>query len=70
VSRLSEADLARLKAEVSLVSLVEARGVELRKAGADLVGRCPFHDDRSPSLVVSPARTCGTASGSARAVGR
>lgn len=54
--RVPDEDLERLKAEVSLVSLVEARGVELRKAGADLVGRCPFHEDRSPSLVVSPAK--------------
>ena len=32
-----------------LEALVAASGVELRKAGADLVGRCPFHDDREPS---------------------
>jgi len=56
VARVPEAEIERLKVEVSLVSLVQARGVELRKAGADLVGRCPFHDDRSPSLVVSPAK--------------
>lgn len=56
MARVLEAEIERLKAEVSLVSLVEVRGVELRKAGADLVGRCPFHDDRSPSLVVSPVK--------------
>ena len=47
MARVPEAEIERLKAEVSLVSLVKARGVELRKAGADLVGRCPFHDDHS-----------------------
>ncbi len=56
VARVPEAEIERLKPEVSLVSMVQARGVELRKAGADLVGRCPFHDDRSPSLVVSPGK--------------
>src|SRR6185312_7553457 len=33
-----------------------AAGVELRRHGADLVGRCPFHDDQGPSLVVTPAK--------------
>jgi DNA primase len=30
---------------------VEARGVKLRRHGKDLVGLCPFHDDKRPSLV-------------------
>ena len=29
---------------------------ELRKAGRDFVARCPWHDDRRPSLTVSPQR--------------
>jgi DNA primase len=33
---------------------VEAEGIELRRHGTDLLGLCPFHDDREPSLVVSP----------------
>jgi DNA primase len=33
---------------------VKAFGIELRKHGSDLIGRCPFHDDREPSLLVSP----------------
>ena len=36
--------------------LVEAWGVELHRHGADLVGRCPFHDDREPSLVITPSK--------------
>src|SRR5258708_7209373 len=56
VARVPEAEIERLKAEVSLLSLAEAAGVELRKAGADLTGRCPFQDDRSPSLVISPGK--------------
>jgi len=56
VARVPEAEIERLKEQVSLVSLVQAHGVELRKAGQDLVGRCPFHDDRTPSLVVTPAK--------------
>jgi DNA primase len=30
--------------------------VALEKRGADHVGRCPFHDDKTPSLVVTPAK--------------
>jgi len=56
LARIPDEVIDRLKAEVSLERLVEARGVVLRRHGADLVGCCPFHDDREPSLVVSPER--------------
>lgn len=62
MARIPEAEVERLKQEVSLERLVEARGIEFKKHGADLIGRCPFHDDRTPSLVVSPAKNlwlCG-----------
>ena len=33
--------------------------VTLKRAGANLKGLCPFHDDHTPSFIVSPARnTC------------
>ena len=56
MARIPDQDLQRLKEEVSVARLVEASGVELRKAGKDQIGRCPFHDDREASLVVSPAK--------------
>ncbi len=56
VARIPDEVLARLKAEVSVQRLVEGCGVELRAQGRDLVGRCPFHDDSSPSLVVTPGK--------------
>ena len=52
--RIPEQQLERLKQEISLQRLVEARGIELKKHGADLIGHCPFHDDKTPSLVISP----------------
>jgi DNA primase len=56
VARIPDAELARLKAEVSVQRLVEGCGVVLRKQGSDLVGACPFHDDSTPSLVVTPGK--------------
>jgi len=54
MARIPETEIERLKAEVSLVRLVEAKGVELHRHGKDWLGRCPFHDDKTPSLVVTP----------------
>jgi len=58
VARVPEAELERIKREVSIVRLVEARGVKLSGSGDNLMGLCPLpgHDDRSPSLVVSPSK--------------
>jgi len=54
--RIPPAELARLKAEVSVEALAKQRGVKLIRKGADLHGRCPFHDDRTPSLVITPEK--------------
>ncbi len=56
MARIADSELERLKVEVSLVALVEAKGVVLKKHGGDLVGRCLFHDDQGPSFVVSPLK--------------
>jgi DNA primase len=56
VARIPDEVIERLKKEVDLAALVQARGVELSRAGGDLVGRCPFHDDDTPSLVLTPAK--------------
>jgi len=53
MARIPDEEIERLKREVSLQRLVEARGIELKRHGKNLVGRCPFHDDRTPSLVVT-----------------
>ncbi len=56
MARIPEAEIERLKSEIALERLVGAAGVELKRAGKDLIGRCPFHEDNGPSLVVSPAK--------------
>jgi DNA primase len=54
MARIPERELERLKSEVSVQRLVEASGVDLKKGGKDLLGKCPFHEDDEASLVVTP----------------
>ena len=54
MARIPEGEIERLKAEVAVERLAEARGIALERHGADLIGLCPFHDDREPSLVITP----------------
>ena len=54
MARISNDEIERLKQEVSLERLAQSSGVRLQKRGKDLHGCCPFHDDREPSLVISP----------------
>ena len=56
MARIPDELLRRVREEVPLERLAEGRGVELKRHGADLIGRCPFHDDREPSLVVTPGK--------------
>ena len=70
MARIPEDELQRLKEEVSVQRLVEAAGVELKKCGKDLLGRCPFHGpDTEPSLNVSERKNlwncfgCGVGGG-------
>lgn len=69
MARIPEAELERLKSEVAVERLVEEAGIELRRAGKDLIGRCPFHADDTASLVVTAAKNlwhcfgCGAGGG-------
>lgn len=69
MARIPEGEIERLKREVSLERLAEARGIELKRHGADLIGLCPFHDDHEPSLVISPKKNLWHCLGACRAGG-
>ena len=56
MARIPEAEIERLKNEVSVERLVEASGIELKKSGKDWLGRCPFHADDTASLVITPGK--------------
>ena len=54
MARIPDHEIERLKKEIAIERLVAGFGIELKRAGANLVGRCPFHDDHTPSLIVTP----------------
>src|SRR6266436_6436400 len=69
MARIPVEVVERLKAEVSVQRLAEARGVTFKPHGSDLIGRCPFHDDKTPSLVVTPAKNLWHCLGACQAGG-
>ena len=52
---IPQAFIQELLARVDVVDVV-ARHVKLRKAGANFLGLCPFHGEKSPSFTVSPSK--------------
>jgi len=48
-------DIARVKEASDIVEVV-GEVVALRPKGREMVGLCPFHDDRNPSMYVVPAK--------------
>lgn len=58
MSRLSSAELERLKQSVSLVSLLGLEGYKLHRQGKDYVMCCPFHTEKTPSFSVSVSKNC------------
>jgi DNA primase len=54
VSRFTADSRDRVRDAVDMIAVVSDR-TELRRAGAsEFVGRCPFHDERTPSFGVNP----------------
>lgn len=54
MARIATEVIERLKSDVSLLRLIESQGHEPVKQGKDYVMCCPFHDDKTPSLIISP----------------
>ncbi|HEX5306104.1 MAG TPA: DNA primase [Dyella sp.] len=53
--RIPDSFIDELLARVDIVDVIERR-VPLKKAGREWTACCPFHDERSPSFYVSPAK--------------
>lgn len=50
--RIAALDKDELKQELNLAAVCAYYGIDLRQQGTRLVGRCPFHDDDTPSFTV------------------
>lgn len=57
MARIPKNELDELKRHVSLLSLAQSQGHKFKKHGADsYVCLCPFHDEKTPSCVITPAK--------------
>ncbi len=52
---MSEGVVATVKSKLDIVEVI-GESVSLRKAGTTFKGLCPFHGEKTPSFVVTPAR--------------
>jgi DNA primase len=50
------AELIEAVRMLSPIEQVVSEHVKLRRSGAELIGRCPFHGDKKPSLSVNPGK--------------
>jgi len=53
MARLKDSSVEAVKAAADFVDVVSAR-TQLRKSGGRYTGRCPFHEERTPSFTVNP----------------
>ncbi|HET9182937.1 MAG TPA: CHC2 zinc finger domain-containing protein [Candidatus Angelobacter sp.] len=55
MARLPDEIVERIRREISVQRLAEARGIKLRRVGKNLMGLCPFHQEKTPSLSITPS---------------
>src|SRR5690349_17533117 len=55
MARIKDSSVEAVKSAMEILPVVEGY-VQLRKAGGTYKGLCPFHQERTPSFVVTPAR--------------
>jgi len=54
--RITKEQIDQVKQRYPLVAVIEAKGIALKKQGKQYMGRCPFHEDKKPSLSVDPVK--------------
>ncbi|HEX6944747.1 MAG TPA: DNA primase, partial [Casimicrobiaceae bacterium] len=54
MARIAQSSIEQVVATADMVEVV-GQYTDLRKAGANYSGRCPFHEERTPSFSVNPA---------------
>jgi DNA primase len=55
VPRIRDTSVDAVKRAADLVAVVEQR-TQLRKTGGQMMARCPFHEERTPSFSVNPSK--------------
>jgi DNA primase len=55
MARIKDSSIEAVKGAMEILPVVEGY-VQLRKAGGTYKGLCPFHQERTPSFIVTPAR--------------
>jgi DNA primase len=55
MARIKDSSVEAVKSAMEILPVVEDY-VQLRKAGGTYKGLCPFHQERTPSFIVTPAR--------------
>ncbi len=66
MARLADDVINRIKQDVSLLRLAESQGHAVTRQGKDYVVCCPFHEENTPSCIISPKTNlfncfgCGT----------
>ena len=55
MGRIPDETIDEIRNRIDIVGLI-GRYVDLKKAGRNFKGRCPFHDEKTPSFNVNPER--------------
>ena len=64
---ISEEDIQKVREASDVVAVIGER-VPVKQRGRDFWCCCPLHNEKTPSFKIDPVpRSCGTASGAARA---
>jgi DNA primase catalytic core len=56
MARIPDEELERIKRDVPLTDLCSRYGIALKPQGQDFAAHCPFHDDRTPSFIITPLK--------------
>jgi DNA primase len=54
--QVTKEGIERIKAASDLGAVLSERGIQLTKKGRVLVARCPFHEERTASFTITPAK--------------
>ena len=70
MARIDQAEIDRIKRETDIVQLIQSYGTKLKdRNGEELIGLCPIHDDKNPSLCVNRQKNEWICHGACKAKG-